>query len=314
MLLTFTYLTVGLCLLYIGAEGLVRGSSTLALRLGLTRLFIGLIVVAYGTSSPELVVSIKASLDGNGAISLGNVIGSNICNIALILGLSALLSPLRVHVQVVRLQIPIMIVASLVLCLLLLDGQLNRFEGLGLFCGSVAYTMYSIYLARKETNESFNKELRDTVRIPTRKPWVDFVFVLAGFAMLVLGANLFVSGAVSMAKNLGVSQALIGLTLVALGTSLPELATSLVSAVRKEGDIAVGNVVGSNIFNILAILGIASLICPIESGGISVVDLIVMVVIGAFALPMMWSGFLLNRWEGAFLLAIYCGYIYYLLL
>lgn len=314
MLLTLTYLTAGLCLLYIGAEGLVRGSSSLALRLGLTRLVIGLTVVAYGTSSPELVVSVKASLDGNGAISLGNIIGSNICNIALILGLSALLSPLRVHVQAVRLQIPIMIAASLVLYLLLLDGQLNRFEGIGLFSGSVAYTIYSIYLARRESDEAIKKVLGDTVRIPTRKPWVDLVFVLTWFAMLVLGANLFVSGAISMAKNLDISQAIIGLTIVALGTSLPELATSLVAAARKEGDIAIGNVVGSNIFNILAILGLASLVRPIEIGGISVVDLIVMIVTGALALPMMWSGFLLNRWEGAFLLAVYCGYIYYLLL
>lgn len=313
MVLILTHLTVGLCLLYIGAEGLVRGSSSLALRLGLTRLVIGLTVVAYGTSSPELVVSVKATLDGNGAISLGNIVGSNICNIALILGLSALVSPLRVHAQVVRLQIPIMIAASLILSILLIDGQLNRFEGLGLFCGSVAYTIYSIYLARKETNKSLNEKLRDTVRIPTRKPWVDLIFVVIGFAMLVLGANLFVSGAVSMAKNLGVSQALIGLTIVALGTSLPELATSLVAAVRREGDIAVGNVVGSNIFNILAILGLASLIRPIQMGGISVVDLIVMIVTGALALPLMWTGFLLSRWEGTFLLAAYCGYIYYLL-
>lgn len=311
MVLTLTHLTVGLCLLYVGAEGLVRGSAALALRLGLTRLVIGLTVVAYGTSSPELVVSVKAALDGNGAIALGNIVGSNICNIALILGLSALVNPLRIHAQVVRLQIPIMIAASLVLSMLLIDGQLNRFEGLGLFCGSVAYTIYSIYLARKETNKSLNE--RDTVRIPTRKPWAYLLLVMAGFAMLVLGANLFVSGAISMAKNLGVSQAIIGLTIVALGTSLPELATSLVAAVRKEGDIAVGNVVGSNIFNILTILGLASLVRPIEIGGISVVDLIVMIVTGALALPLMWTGFLLNRWEGAFLLAIYCGYIYYLL-
>lgn len=313
MLTNLILLLVGLFLLYIGAEGLVRGSAALALRLGLTRLVVGLTVVAYGTSSPELVVSVKAALDGNGAISLGNIIGSNICNVALILGLSALVRPLRVDSQVVRLQIPIMIATYLFLSVLLIDRHLNRLEGLGLFFANVAYTVYIISLARRQGDESAKRAWGDAIRLPTHRSWIDLLFIAAGFVMLVFGANLFISGAVCMAKSLGISQALIGLTIVALGTSLPELATSLVAAVRKEGDIAVGNVVGSNIFNILAILGLASLIRPIETGGISAVDLIMMILTGLLAWPMMKTGLLVNRWEGAFLFAIYAGYIYYLL-
>ena len=307
-------LTGGVFLLYAGAEGLVRGSASLGLRLGLTRLVVGLTVVAFGTSSPELVVSVKAALDGNGAISLGNVVGSNICNIALILGLAALVSPIRVDAQIVRIQIPIMIAVSIALPLMLLDGGLGRLEGLALFAGIIAYTVFSIYLAKKEINESEKNELNDAVLMGTRKAWLDALFILSGLVMLVVGAGLFVSGAVSLAQTFGVSQAVIGLTIVAVGTSLPELATSLVAAIRKEGDIAVGNVVGSNVFNILSILGLASFIRPIEMSGIRVSDLMVMIVMAVLTLPMARSGFLLSRWEGAVLLAFYCGYIYYLML
>lgn len=303
----------GLFFLYIGAEGLVRGSASLALRLGLTRLVIGLTVVAFGTSSPELVVSIKAALDGNSTISLGNVIGSNICNIALILGLSGLISPIRIHAQVVRRQIPVMIIVSVVLTLMLMDGNLSRLEGMGLFFGIIAYTVYSIYLARKETNLSGDEKTGDTSIKPQRKLFLDLLFVIVGLAMLVVGASLFVSGAVSLAQILGIRQSVIGLTIVAIGTSLPELATSLVASVKKEGDMAIGNVVGSNIFNILAILGVSSLLRPMEMGDIGMFDLFVMLVMAILVLPMARTGFLLTRREGTILLAIYCGYIYYLL-
>ena len=306
-------LAVGLLLLYVGAEGLVRGSASLALRFGLTKLAVGLTIVAFGTSSPELVVSVKAALDGNGAISLGNVIGSDICNIALILGLSALVRPLKVNAQVVRIQIPIMIGATFALALMLLDGRLQRLEGLGLFGGIIVYTWFSIYLARKEASKSLKGELDPTFQIRARKTWLDGLFILTGLAALVVGGGLFISGAVSLAETLGVNQAVIGLTIVAAGTSIPELATSLVASIRKEGDIAVGNVVGSNIFNIFGILGIAALLRPIEMGGIQTADLIVMIVVAILILPMARTGFTLTRWEGTILLAVYSGYIYYLL-
>lgn len=314
MIASISYLFLGIVLLYAGAEGLVRGSASMALRLGLTRLVVGLTIVAFGTSSPELVVSVKASLDGNGAISLGNVIGSNICNIAVILGLAALVNPLHVNAQVVRLQIPIMIAASLLLPLLLIDGRLNRLEGLLLFSGIIGYTTYTMCLARKESREreTQQNQCQDIGQVAERKSWINVLFILSGLALLLTGARLFLSGAIEIAKYLDVNQAVIGLTIVAVGTSLPELATSLVAAIKREGDIAVGNVVGSNIFNILGILGLAALISPMEMGEISGVDLAVMIAIGLLVLPLMRSGFLLNRWEGALLLAFYAGYIYYL--
>ncbi|MFH1351315.1 MAG: calcium/sodium antiporter [Pseudomonadota bacterium] len=311
--LTIIHLIAGLLFLYLGAEGLVRGSASFAVRLGLTRLVIGLTIIAFGTSSPELVVSVKAAYNGQGDLSLGNIIGSNICNIALILGLSSLIRPLGVNVQVVRLQIPIMIAVSLLLWALLMDGRLDRLEGVGLCMGILAYTIYSLHLARKETGQSFRKQGRNPEEGSMPKFWINALLVAGGLALLVFGANLFVSGAVSMAKILHVSQALIGLTIVAVGTSLPELATSLVAALRKEGDIAIGNVVGSNIFNILAILGISSLVRPIEMGGIGKGDIMMMILTAILTLPMAWSGFRLARWEGIILLALYGGYIYYLL-
>ena len=309
MLLVFAKMTVGVCLLFAGAEGLVRGSVALALRAGLTRLVAGLTIVALGTSSPELVVSVKASLAGSGAIALGNIIGSNICNIALILGLSALVRPVSVDAQVVRLQIPFMIAVSCVLSLLLIGGRLGRLEGLGLLAGIIAYTVYCILLARKESRETGERELAAALPTVTKNPFVEATLVIAGLVLLVIGANLFVSGAVSMAGHFGISQAVIGLTIVAVGTSLPELATSLVAALRNEGDIAVGNIVGSNIFNILAILGIAALIRPIQAGGITSFDILAMIFISLLALPMARSGFVLSRKEGSFLVAIYVIYI-----
>ncbi|MDY6864007.1 MAG: calcium/sodium antiporter [Thermodesulfobacteriota bacterium] len=309
----FFLLVGGIFFLYAGGESLIRGSTALAFRLGLTPLVVGLTVVAFGTSCPELAVSVSASLDGNAGISLGNVIGSNICNIALILGLSALIRPLQVHVQVIRMQIPIMIAVSLVLALLLMDGILERFEGICFVLGIITYTVYSVYQARKEFNES-NKEIGiDTICKQEVKLLFAYLFVLSGFVMLVLGAKLFVWGAVSLASALNISQAVIGLTIVALGTSLPELATSLMAAIKKEEDIAIGNIVGSNIFNILGILGIASLVSPIEIGGISPVDLIVMIVAAILLLPITRTGFLLSRWEGVFLLVFYGAYLYYLI-
>lgn len=312
MLQSFLFLVAGIFGLYLGSEGLIRGSVSLALRLGLSRLIIGLTVVAFGTSTPELMVSAKAAFDGLFDISLGNVVGSNICNLALILGLSALITPLRIDDQVVRIQIPIMIVISLILALLLSNGRIGRLEGAALFLGILTYVGYTLHVARKENDHPDADSSNLPVGAAVPNLWVSLIFVAVGLGLLMAGAKFFLSGAVSLARLIGVSEAFIALTVVALGTSLPELATSMVAALKKEGDIAVGNAVGSNIFNILCILGISALIHPIEMGGIDFVDIGVMIVTAILILPMTRTGFLLNRWEGAILLAAYGAYLYHL--
>jgi cation:H+ antiporter len=307
------YLISGIFLIYLGAEGLVRGSSSLAFRLGLTRLVIGLTIVAFGTSMPEMVVSIQTAWARQGDISLGNVIGSNMCNIALILGLSSLVRPLRVNIQVIRLQIPTMIGVSFLIWALLLDRVLTRVEGASIFLGILLYIYGSLYLARKEFAQLNKENESSSLPMSRQTPWQDVLFIIGGLIMLVMGARIFVSGAVSMAKMLHISEAVIGLTVIAVGTSLPELATSVVASFRREGDIAIGNVVGSNIFNILAILGIASLVRPIEMGDINATDIFIMIITAVLLLPLAWSGFIIKRWEGGLLLAVYVGYILHLL-
>ena len=306
------YLVGGLIMLFIGAEGLIRGSSNLAIKIGITPLVVGLTVVAFGTSTPELVVSLKAALLGNSSISLGNVVGSNIANIALILGVAALIKPLDVHAKVIMREIPIMIGISLLLLLLLLDGELGFIDGLVFVSGIITYTFVNVWMARKEKSPEVDKEFKDGLKSKLGIP-VSIVLMIAGLGLLILGANLFVQSAVAIAKMFNVSDAIIGLTIVAVGTSLPELITSIVAAYKKESDIAIGNVVGSNIFNILGILGITALIIPISSVGISYVDLGVMLFTAIILFPLSRTGFSISRAEGVLLLAGYAGYIYYLI-
>ncbi len=312
LLVTFSTLAGGLALLYFGAEGLVRGGTALALRFGVSPLVIGLTVVAFGTSSPELVVSVQAALNGNGAIAVGNVVGSNICNIALILGLSALIRPLRVHAHLLRLDVPVMIVVSMLLLLLLLDGRISRAEGFFLLAGIIGYTGYNIWQARREAPR-IQEEFAQALPTPLNKAWLDVLYVLGGLGLLMAGADLLVDGATVIARTFGMSDAMIGLTIVAIGTSLPELATSVVAAARGEGDIAIGNVIGSNVFNILGILGVSSLVRPLQNEGINLVDLGVMTAVAVLMLPLMRTGFRLMRGEGALLLALYIGYVFYLI-
>lgn len=307
-MITILQLVAGLALLYVGAEGLVRGSAQLALRLGLTPLVIGLTVVAFGTSSPEMVVSVQAALAGSGDIAFGNVVGSNICNIALILGLSAVMRPMKVNLQLLRMDVPIMIGVSVLLTLLLLDGRLGRLEGSLLFGGVIAYTVVNYLLATRDRVNLVADDL-NYVPKPLHSVWRDLAYVVVGLLLLVAGADFLVKGAVSIAHYFGISDAVIGLTIVAVGTSLPELATSVVAAIKGEGDIAVGNVIGSNIFNILAILGMASIIQPISTVGIGLFDLLVMTAIAVLMIPVMRTGLRVNRWEGAFLLLLYGGYV-----
>lgn len=311
MTFSIAVLIVGLALLYGGAEGLVRGSSSLALRMGITRLVVGLTVVALGTSSPELVVSIRAALEGSGDIAVGNVIGSNIMNIALILGIASIIYPLRKTKDLVIIQIPIMILVSVVLLVMLTDGSVERWEGLLLLSGIVCYTVFSI--TRGKVQEMKKTLEIDQPYIPRENPrvWRDIAFVFFGGASLIVGGNLFVTGAVDIAQTMGMSQAVIGLTVVAVGTSLPELATSTVASIRKENDISVGNIVGSNIFNILAILGIVSLISPLAVENIQTLDLAAMIVVAALALILAVSSRRLHRLEGGILVLMYCAYVWY---
>jgi len=306
------YLAGGLILLFVGAEGLIRGSSNLAIKMGITPLVVGLTVVAFGTSTPELVVSLKAALIGNSSISLGNVVGSNIANIALILGVAALIRPLDVHAKVIMREIPIMIGISVLLLLLLIDGELGFFDGLVFVFGIVIYTVVNVMMARKEKNSEVDTEFKEGLKSKLGIR-ISIILMIGGLGLLIVGANLFVQSAVAIAKMFNISDAIIGLTIVAVGTSLPELITSIVAAYKKESDIAIGNVVGSNIFNILGILGITALIIPISSVGISYIDLAVMVFTAIILFPLSRSGFSISRFEGAILLIGYFGYVYYLL-
>ena len=309
MLTIIGLILLGLVLLCAGAEGLVRGSASLALRAGVTPLVVGLTVVAFGTSSPEMVVSTKAAYLGQGSIALGNVVGSNIFNIAVILGLSALVRPVKVNIQLIRFDMPVMIGVSLLAFGLLRDGQLTRPEGALLFAGVAVYTITVVRMARRQHTEAVDREFADGTPKANRSVLLDVTYVLGGLALLIFGARFFVLGAVDLARWLGVSEAVIGLTIVAAGTSMPELATSMVAAFRKQEDIAIGNIVGSNIFNILAILGAAGLVRPFTSGGVQPMDFYFMLGTSALLLPLMRWGMKLTRYDGLLFLALYAAYL-----
>ena len=314
--LNFSYLIAGLVALYFGAEWLVGGSSRLALRFGLSPLVVGLTVVAFGTSAPELFVSIGFNMRGFPDASVGNIVGSNICNIALILGLSALIRPLEIKSQIIRREMPILIGASVALILILWDGRIARWEGALLTLGIVIYVVTSLRLAKTAgpellsefENEFGEKATAGSSGIASR-PLVFTLLILAGLATLVLGSILLQNGAVFIAKGLGVSEAVIGLTLLAFGTSLPELATSVVACMKNEGDIVAGNAVGSSIFNIFAILGITALIKGMKITAIEPLDLGVMLATAVLIVPMMVTRRKLARIEGVILVAAYLAYV-----
>lgn len=311
MLVDGMFIAAALGLLFVGAESLVRGSEALAGKAGLSPLAIGLTVVAFGTSSPELVVSIQSGLDGQGDIALGNVVGSNIFNIAVILGLTALICPIPVHHQILKLDGPLCLGITLLLVLLLSDQFLGRAEGVLLLAGIIGYTWFNLRAARRETTAE--TDLTASVDAePTAKPaaWSkSLILIVAGLAALVLGSHWLVKHAVSLATQWGVSEAVIGLTIIAAGTSMPELATSVMAAWRRQPDIAIGNVVGSNVFNILGILGVSSLITPLSAGNITMLDYAAMIFFAVALLPLLYSGRRLSRIEGGLLLALYAGYL-----
>jgi len=303
----------GLIALFFGAEWLVRGGASFAVRMGLTPLMVGLTVVAYGTSTPELIVSATAAVQGNGAIAIGNAIGSNIFNIGVILGLTALLFPLPVRSQLLRVDTPIMLLVAVLFLVFFLDQRIQPWEAATFLVGVVGYTILNVVLARRHVSPAVAGEINEEVPRLTKSLWQDLAFIAGGLALLALGSRLFVTGAVDLARLLGMSDAVIGLTVIAAGTSLPELASSLMAAYRRHPDMAIGNVVGSNIYNILGILGVSgSLSRPLDGQGVGVVDTLVMVGLSVVLLVIAWTGFILRRWEGALLLAIYGGYLWHL--
>jgi len=312
MLITLVLFVAGLAILVGGAESLVRGSSSLALRLGISPLVVGLTVVAFGTSSPELTVSVDSALRGSSSIALGNVIGSNIANIALILGITALIQPMLVQRSLIVAQIPFMIAISCLLWLLLLDNSLGFADGLLMFTGLVVYIYASYRSSPKQEPAQSVEILPGDVASVQDKAWFCLVLIALGLAALIGGGMMFVDAAVELARIFNVDETIIGLTIVAIGTSMPELATSVVAALRKHSDIALGNIVGSNIFNILSILGIASMITPLSSVGFSQIDFAVMVAFAVILLPMCMTRRKLDRMEGLVLLAGYLAFMYYI--
>jgi cation:H+ antiporter len=310
-------------MLYFGAEWLVKGSSSLARGLGVSPVVIGLTVVAFGTSTPELMVSIVSSIKGKSMIAVGNVVGSNICNIALVLALAALFQPITSHSSLVRRDIPVMLGISLYLILLSLDSELGRLDGATLFGGIILYSFFSYYLAARESKQAPGKEKPPgelavgEIGYVTSKPKQIFLIVV-GIVGVVAGAEILIDSAVKIMKVLQVSEKFIGLTIVAFGTSLPELATSIVAALRKEMDISVGNVVGSNVFNILSVLGAASLVRPIPiPGGLAgsglLFDYLVMILTSFLLWVMMRKTLTVTRKDGLVLLSCYVGYLIYLI-
>ena len=326
--LVAVWFVVGVVALVVGAESLVRGSSRLAARSGLSPVVIGLTVVAFGTSAPELAVSIGAAAGGESEIALGNVIGSNIANVLLVLGLSAVVGGgLAVAQRIVRVDVPIMIVMSALVLVLGLDGRIGRLDG-GLFVAILI--VYLVWTVRSAVGDQDADEDHDGVadaatlaseyssalgreKIRGSSLWRDLLYVVGGLALLVVGAQSLVTAATDIARALDISELVIGLTVVAVGTSLPEMATSVVAAARGQRDMAVGNAIGSNLFNILAVLGITGVVSPvIVSSGARGFDLPFMLAVAVACLPIFADGFILRRWQGAVFLSYYVAYLVWL--
>jgi cation:H+ antiporter len=321
--LSIVLLVGGVIALVLGAEALVRGATRIAARTGLSTVVIGLTVVAFGTSAPELAVSVGDVVRGGdeaGGIALGNVVGSNIANILLALGISAAIGgSLVVARRIIRIDVPIMIGASVLVLLMSLNGEIDRLEGFVLVALLVVYVTWTVVSARQGNHDiplDLNDDLSDEA-LAEAPVWKDLGFIAAGLALLVGGSQALVSAATDIATELGVSDLVIGLTVVAIGTSLPEVATSVLAALRGERDLAVGNAIGSNLFNLLAVLGVTASVSPnvipVAQGAIQV-DIPVMIAVAVACLPIFANGHLLARWEGALFFLFYIGYIAWLIL
>lgn len=338
LLIDFGWLTLGLVLLYFGAEWLVQGAASLALKIGLAPLVVGLTVVAFGTSAPELLVSLQANLEDppKGGFALGNIIGSNICNIALILGVAAMIRPIPVPKDVVRRDLPLMVLVTLGFVWMLSPSGANIISWLSDFSGKASYKsevgmveaiilvavlfgflVFSIISGLKSGEEAEVEgmdadEIEAAKNAPASKIFLYLGLVVIGLVVLAFGANRLIEGGVGIAKTFGVSDVIIALTLVSLGTSLPELATSIIASRKKQGDIIVGNVIGSNLFNILAVIGITGIVAPLVSSELGQVDILLMVGLTLLGTIFMLTKSTLGRVEGAIMLLIYAGYVAYL--
>lgn len=312
------FLILGLVVMIWGADFLVKGASRLATSVGISPLVVGLTVVAFGTSAPELAVSVMSAFKGESDIALGNVVGSNLCNVLFILGISALIVPLVVAQQLVRFDVPVMIGLSILVLPMGMDGKIGRLDGAILFTFAIAYTVFLVRQSRKETSEEVKSEYdAEYGGKPAYGLAKNVGFIIVGLVFLVLGSKWLVSSAVAIAQAFHVSELVIGLTIVALGTSMPEVATSIVAALKGERDIAVGNVVGSNIFNLVSVLGLSSLVAP---AGIEVsdaalrFDIPVMIAVAVACLPIFFTGYRISRLNGAAFLFFYAAYLVYLIL
>ncbi len=306
--------SAGLVLLFVGGEGLVRGSVAIAGRMGISKLLIGLVIVGFGTSTPELLVSVNAALDGASEIALGNVVGSNIANVLLIIGVAAVIAPIAGWERTAVREALIASLVTLVAFSLVQGDIISRIEGIAMLAVLVGYLFSSYWLEKRERESRvFEKEAEEFESVALARPWLAPVLVLVGIAALVFGADLLVEGAVNIAQVFGVPDAVIGLSLVAIGTSLPELATAIVAAVRRQSDVVLGNVIGSNIFNILAILGVTVVISPIEvTERFRNIDAPVMLAAVLLLLVMLFAKSSIGRLSGALMLASYCAYMVFL--
>ncbi|MBI9018075.1 MAG: calcium/sodium antiporter [Phycisphaerae bacterium] len=305
-MISFLLIAGGLVILYFGAEILVKGSVAMAEHLGINSLAIGLTVVAFGTSAPELTVSAYSAMKDAGDIAVANVVGSNIFNIAFILGLSAIICPVNISISLIKKDIPAMLIFTTLAIYFLSNRFLSRLEGCLLLTLAIIYTIYTLRQSRLQTKPD---------PTPTSKPkkmYYSGGYVLSGLILLAIGSKMLITGSIDLAQSLGISQTLIGLTIVSAGTSLPELATSVIAAWKRQPDIAVGNIIGSNIFNILGILGISSILSPLRFPDLASQDLIMLALMSLLALPLMRSNFEFSRLEGSLMLTLYAFYLYLL--
>lgn len=312
MLLPIFFILSSLILMYFGTSWLVKGSSSLALKAGISPLIAGLTIVAFGSSLPQFTVSVNAALSGHSNIAIGNVMGSNLFNICIILGISALVSSMKIKMQLLKFEILILVLSTVIFMMLFADRQINRFEGGILLLGLILYTTVKIILSRKEINADVHNEFGKSIPDPRMKWYYSASLIFLGIGVLLAGSQLLVNGAVSVARLLGVGETIISLTIITIGTSTSLLATSIYATTRKQYDIAIGNVIGASIFNILGVIGISALINPLSAIAISNIDLFVMFGVTLFLLQFFRAKYILKRDDGIFMIGMYLIYMYYL--
>ena len=312
MLISVFYILASLILFYFGSSWLVKGSSALAIKAGISPLVAGLTIVAFGSSAPALFVSGNAAFIGHGNIAIGNIIGSNMFNICVVLGISAIISPLKIKLLLLKLIIPALIISTIGFMILFADRQISRLEGGILLSGILLYSMLIIIFARREKDNEDINELSNPVANANTKWYWSAGMIVPGIALLVVGSELLLKGAITIAIYLGVGETITGLTVIAASTSVPILVSSLVAAKSKKYDIVLGNVIGANLFNILGIIGISSLISPLSAIAISNIDLYIMLGVTLFLIPFLRKSYILKRDEGIFMIILYLMYMFYL--